>query len=428
MNSNIIIHQTNSVPHPPGIQDNPQDNSIIALVEQILARAVSKHASDIHFEPYEKNYRIRFRIDGILYQEASIDINLAQRINSRLKVMAKLDIAERRLPQDGRFTIAIAIKCSSSHKPLTHDCRISTCPTMFGEKIVLRILNPNNMSLDITQIGLTPPQQKILLNHVKAPQGMILVTGPTGSGKTATLYTALNLLNTITHNISTAEDPVEINFPGINQVEINPKIGLNFATALRTFLRQDPDIIMVGEIRDLETAQIAIKAAQTGHLVLSTLHTNSAATSIIRLLNMDIAAFNLVGTLKLLIAQRLVRRLCPNCKQKITIPATVLEKERLNTNIKINTANRDIAAYEIFQAHCEGCEKCKGGYRGRIGIFEVLPMSPMINNILLKNTSHSALAIEQQACNEGMINLRTIALQRVLMGETSLEEINRIIL
>lgn len=396
-----------------------QDNAIINLADKILARAVAQHASDIHFEPYSASYRVRLRIDGILYPEEAIDINLAQALSSRLKVMANLDIAERRLPQDGRFTLQLEEK--------KFDCRISTCPTIAGEKIVVRILNPVTMNLDITHTGLTATQQQIFLTHINAPQGMVIVTGPTGSGKTVTLYTALALLNTSDQNISTVEDPIEINLSGINQVEVNPKIGLTFAAVLRTFLRQDPDIIMLGEIRDQDTAQIAIKAAQTGHLVLSTLHTNSAAATITRLLNMDVAAFNLVGALKLLIAQRLVRKLCEHCKEKRPIPAALLAEQHLLQNIN-KDAEENIANHDqyIFTAHHAGCSNCKNGYLGRSGIFELLPISPIISSMILER--RSTLEIEHQASLEGMVTLRVMAWQKVLAGETSLEEINRVVL
>ncbi len=333
-----------------------EDAHIIKLVDQILHEAIEKNASDIHFEHYENNYRVRFRIDGILYEITNPDLALASRITARLKIMSRLNIAERRLPQDGRFTIA------------SRDCRINICPTLFGEKIVVRILHPNSTILKINELGMLEHQQKLFADAIKRPQGMILVTGPTGSGKTVSLYAALNELNTINKNISTIEDPIEINLPGINQVNIDPRIGLTFAAALRAFLRQDPDIIMVGEIRDLETAEIAIKAAQTGHLVLSTLHTNSASETITRLLNMGIAEYNLNSSLSLIIAQRLARKLCPHCKT--------------------------------------GCEHCHNGYLGRIGIFEVMqPQEPKTDTLTL----HDA------------------AQQKVREGLTSLEEINRIL-
>lgn len=397
------------------------DSSAIKILNQIFDDAICQKASDVHFEPYANNCRIRFRIDGILYEKTIIETILAQRLSSRLKVMAHLDIAERRLPQDGRFTL----ECNdmkSAHTSPSHtatnkrDCRISTCPTMFGEKIVVRILNSTHTNLNVAQLGMNITQQKIFLQHIQATQGMILVTGPTGSGKTVTLYTALNLLNTIEHNILTVEDPIEIDLPGINQVEVNHKIGINFALALRTFLRQDPDVIMVGEIRDLETAQIAIKAAQTGHLVLATLHTNSAAASIMRLINMEVATYNLASSLNLLIAQRLIRTLCPHCKQITKLPENILRQQKINSSYDKS----------IFQANHAGCNKCKNGYAGRIGIFELLPISPQISSMILNKQSQTE--IEQQAIQEGMLNLRTKAWHKVLNGVTSISEINRVIL
>ena len=394
-----------------------QDSSTIKILTHIFDDAITEKASDVHFEPYANNCRIRLRIDGILYEKTTLEKNLAQRLCSRLKVMAQLDIAERRLPQDGRF----ALECHNNK--LKRDCRISTCPTMFGEKIVVRILNPEHMNLDIGVLGFNDSQQKIFLEHIATAQGMILVTGPTGSGKTVTLYTALSLLNTIDHNILTIEDPIEINLPGINQVEVNHKIGLNFAAALRTFLRQDPDIIMVGEIRDLETAQIAIKAAQTGHLVLATLHTNSAAASIMRLINMEVATFNLAGSLNILIAQRLVRTLCPHCKQTTQIPANIWQQQKINLPLDLTQNKENL---QIFQPHPTGCTKCKNGYSGRTGVFELLPISESISEIILNNPNASS--IEQQAQQEGMLNLQTIGWQKVFFGETSIAEINRVLL
>jgi type IV pilus assembly protein PilB len=361
-----------------------EDAHIIKLVDQILHEAIEKGASDIHFEPYETNYRIRFRIDGMLHEITNPDFSLVNRLTARLKIMSNLDISERRLPQDGRFSVS------------SRDCRINTCPTLFGEKIVVRILNVNNELLEIDEIGLEKQQQKIFLDAINRPQGMILVTGPTGSGKTVSLYAALNELNSINKNISTVEDPIEINLNGINQVQVNNKIGLDFTTTLRAFLRQDPDIIMVGEIRDLETADIAIKAAQTGHLVLSTLHTNNANETITRLLNMGIAQFNINSSLSLIIAQRLVRKLCPHCKRENKIAHNILlEQGFLESeldNLIIYTGN--------------GCEHCYKGYRGRIGIFEVMPITEDSANIS---------------------GLREAALNKVRQGLTSLEEINRVI-
>lgn len=348
---------------------NSEDAHIISFVDQIFSEAFGKKASDIHFEPYENSYRIRFRIDGVLSQVTHPDKKIANRLAVRLKVMSGLNISEKRLPQDGRFRVTI-------HKQ-AYDCRISVCPTSFGEKIVVRLLNPSAKLLNINELGLEGQQQKIFLNAINSPQGMILVTGPTGSGKTISLYAALNELNSIDKNISSVEDPIEINLPGVNQVNINPKIGLNFTIVLRAFLRQDPDIIMVGEIRDPETAETAIKAAQTGHLVLSTLHTNSTAESITRLINMGISTFNIDNSINLIIAQRLVRKLC----------------------------------------HDE--------YYGRTGIFEVMPISETINRLILQHAS--AAEIHNQACAEGMLTLHEAALNKVQRGITSIEEIKRVL-
>lgn len=388
-------------------KNSNDDAPVIKFIDHILTDAIKQNASDIHFEPYQKLLRIRFRIDGILHEITKIDIELAPRFNARLKVMASLDIAEKRLPQDGRFQLNFP-------NQFNRDCRICTCPTLFGEKVVVRILDTNNDSLQIEQLGLEPNQIKIFNDYLRLPQGMILVTGPTGSGKTVTLYTALNKLNLIDKNISTAEDPVEINLPGINQVEINPKIGLDFATTLKTFLRQDPDVIMVGEIRDFETAQIAIRAAQTGHLVLSTLHTNTATESITRLLNIGILSFNLATSINLFIAQRLVRKLCSHCKQPIAFSKNILTAENIDPN--------QIKECQLFSA--KGCEHCHNGYRGRTAIFELLPISKSISQMIMEQ--RSTLEIEHQARLQGMQTLRESGIKKLLCGITSLEEINRV--
>lgn len=386
------------------------DSQIINLAAQILSDATRAGASDVHFEPYEATCRVRIRVDGILCDFRTLDVSVAQRLTSRLKVMSKLDIAERRLPQDGRFTLRL----DEQDQTATRNCRISSCPTLFGEKIVVRLLHPSSMTLGVGDLGLSAHQQQIFATHLAASQGLVLVTGPTGSGKTVTLYSALTHLNSTNRNISTAEDPVEINLAGINQVEINPKIGLTFATALRAFLRQDPDIIMVGEIRDLETAQIAITAAQTGHLVLSTLHTNSSAESIARLINMGVATFNLASSNTLFIAQRLLRKLCPKCKIQRTVPHELLGK--IFTNAPAN-----FTAYEATT----GCSHCQNGYSGRIGIFELLPLSRAIQDLILANAGASG--IERQAQIEGMQTLRESALKLVLDGATSLAEVSRVL-
>lgn len=382
-----------------------EDKKIIGFVQHVLSDAIQQRASDVHFEPYATQLRIRLRIDGLLHEIAQVSLESSPRIISRLKVLAKLDIAERRLPQDGRFTI--------QHEMQQRECRISTCPTLFGEKVVVRLLDSDQVNLQVEELGLEPVQQQLLLDCLKRPQGMLIVTGPTGSGKTVTLYTALNLLNQTTHNISTVEDPVEIRLPGINQVHVNPKIGLTFANTLRAFLRQDPDIIMIGEIRDLETAEIAIRAAQTGHFVLSTLHTNSAAETITRLMNMGIATFNLATSLNLIIAQRLVRCLCDHCKQQQQLPGKILQQEGLDPseNIKLFTAI--------------GCKYCHQGYRGRAGVFEILPIDANITNLILQQ--RSAIEIIAAAKKLGWLTLRESALNKVAQGITSLTEVNRVL-
>jgi len=383
---------------------NPGDEfSIIKLINQILSEAINKNSSDIHFEPGNEQMRIRFRIDGLLYEITKIDRDLGIRFSTRLKIMADLDIAEKRLPQDGRFTLTV-------DKHQNYNCRLSVCPTLFGEKLVVRILNSTNITPNINQLGFSNKESEIFYKHIKLPQGMILITGPTGSGKTITLYTAINILNDTTKNISTAEDPVEIYLQGINQVEINHKIGLDFASVLRTFLRQDPDIIMIGEIRDLETAEIAISAAHTGHLVFATLHTGSAPAGLTRLLNMGIPAFNLASALKLVITQRLIRKLCPHCKQPQTLPREVLTENNLKTDS------------EIFMA--VGCKNCTQGYYGRDAIFEMLPITSNISNMIMSYSDTTA--IEKEVKLQKYPTIRETALNKVRMGITSLEEINRV--
>ncbi|MDB6097185.1 MAG: type pilus assembly ATPase PilB [Francisellaceae bacterium] len=387
---------------------NPEfDAPVVKFVNKVLIEAVNKGASDIHFEPFERTFRIRFRQDGILYEYNQPPVNLGNRISSRLKVISQLDIAERRLPQDGRFKMRI-----SQHR--TIDFRVSSCPTLFGEKIMMRILDPSSTQLGIDGLGYEEFQKKIFLNAIHKPQGMVLVTGPTGSGKTVSLYTALHILNTIENNISTCEDPVEINLPGVNQVNINNKAGLTFATVLRAFLRQDPDIIMVGEIRDLETAEIAIKAAQTGHMVLSTIHTNSAADTLTRLINMGIPAYNIATSVSLVIASRLARRLCSHCKVVLNIPEPAL----LESGLKKDEL-KDLVVYGP-----KGCERCKEGYKGRIGIYEVMPISAEIGRIIM--SGGNSLHVAEQANLEGTWTLRRTALHKFKMGITSLEEVNRV--
>lgn len=365
-----------------------------------------KGASDIHFEPYEKTYRIRLRCDGILHQHATPPANLSRRLSTRLKVMSKLNIAERRQPQDGRIKLKIS-------PTLAIDLRVSTLPTLWGEKVVLRILDSSSANLDIDILGYNAQQKAAYLSALSQPQGMILMTGPTGSGKTVSLYTGLKILNTDERNISTAEDPVEINLPGINQVQINTAVGLGFAEALRSFLRQDPDVVMVGEIRDIETGNIAVKAAQTGHLVLSTLHTNSAAETITRLTNMGIEDFNLASSLSLIIAQRLGRRLCKHCKRVDELDDFV--REKLN-----------IPAFQvIYKASERGCDECNKGYLGRVGIYEVMPFSRELAQALMAGAT--TLELETIACQQGMMTLQQAGVEKLCEGVTSLSELQRVL-
>jgi type IV pilus assembly protein PilB len=383
---------------------------IVKYINKVLLDAIKSGSSDIHFEPYEKSYRIRFRTDGVLHEASRPPVNLATRMAARLKVMSQMDISERRLPQDGRIKLKVS-------KTRAIDFRVNTLPTLFGEKIVLRILDPSSAKLGIDALGYEDEQKKLYLDALAQSQGMILVTGPTGSGKTVSLYTGLNILNTSEVNISTAEDPVEINLEGINQVQMNTKVGLTFAEALRSFLRQDPDVIMVGEIRDLETAEIAIKAAQTGHLVLSTLHTNSAPETLTRLLNMGVPAFNVATSVSLIIAQRLARRLCTACRKPATdIPEDILRQEGFD---EIGIPRSE---FQLF--HPVGCEKCNSGYKGRVGVYEVVRITPQIANLIMEGGN--SLQIARAAKAAGFNNLRISALRKVAMGLTSLEEANRV--
>ncbi|MEY8248062.1 MAG: type IV-A pilus assembly ATPase PilB, partial [Bermanella sp.] len=380
---------------------------IVKFVNKMLLDAIRGGASDLHFEPYEKRYRVRYRTDGVLHEVSSPPVNLAGKIAARLKVMSRMDISERRVPQDGRIKMKI-----SKNKAI--DFRVNTLPTLFGEKIVLRILDPSSAQMGIDHLGYEPEQKDLYMEALSQPQGMILVTGPTGSGKTVSLYTGLNILNTEDRNISTAEDPVEINLEGINQVNVNAKVGLNFGEALRSFLRQDPDIVMVGEIRDLDTASIAIKAAQTGHLVLSTLHTNSAPETLTRLSNMGVPSFSIATSVSLIIAQRLGRRLCSKCKKPADIPrASLLEagfSEALLEGAVINKA--------------VGCDACTGGYKGRVGIYEVMKITDDISRIIMDGGN--AIQIADASQQAGFNDLRTSALMKVAQGITSLEEANRV--
>ncbi|SEL71850.1 type IV pilus assembly protein PilB [Pseudoxanthomonas sp. GM95] len=391
-----------------GVDAKGDDTPVVKFVNKVLVDAIRKGASDIHFEPYETDYRVRLRIDGILKTVARAPQKLNQRIAARLKVMAQLDIAEKRVPQDGRIKLNLS-------KTRQIDFRVSTLPTLFGEKVVLRILDGSAAKLGIDKLGYEPDQQQLFLDAIHKPYGMVLVTGPTGSGKTVSLYTALGILNDETRNISTAEDPVEIRLPGVNQVQQNNKRGMTFAAALRSFLRQDPDIIMVGEIRDLETAEIAVKAAQTGHMVLSTLHTNDAPQTIARLMNMGIAPYNITSSVTLVIAQRLARRLCPRCKKSHDLPPRALLAEGF-TQADLDDG---MMLYEAV-----GCDECTEGYKGRVGVYQVMPMTDEISTIVLEGGG--AIQIAEAAERSGIRDLRKSALWKAKQGLTSLAEINRV--
>jgi type IV pilus assembly protein PilB len=383
------------------------DAPVVRFVNKVLVDAIRKGASDIHFEPYEEDYRVRFRVDGVLVTQVRPPKRMAPRLSARLKVMASLDIAERRVPQDGRIKLNLT-------KNQAYDFRVSTCPTLWGEKIVLRILDSSGAYLGPEKLGFEKKQQEDYLTAISKPYGMVLVTGPTGSGKTVTLYTALGILNDEGRNISTVEDPVEIRMKGINQVQQNVKQGLTFAAALRSFLRQDPDIIMVGEIRDLETAEIAIKAAQTGHLVLSTLHTNDAPASVARLANMGVPTYNIVSTVHLVLAQRLARTL-HTCKKPEEVPDEAL--------LKLGFTEEEVAeGVKVYQAG--ECDQCTAGYKGRSGVFQVMPVSEEMEQIILEGGG--ALQLERQAAKEGIIDLRRAALNKVKGGKISLAEMNRV--
>jgi len=388
--------------------DDIADAPVVRFVNKVLLDAIKRGASDVHFEPYEKIFRVRTRLDGVLSEVAQPPVALANKVCARLKVMSRMDIAERRVPQDGRIKMRLS-------KNRAIDFRVNTCPTLFGEKVVLRILDPSSAKLGIDALGYDEFQKEMYQKHLDKPYGMILVTGPTGSGKTVSLYTGLNILNTVDRNISTAEDPCEINLPGINQVNVNPKVGLTFASALKAFLRQDPDVIMVGEIRDLETAEIAIKAAQTGHLVLSTLHTNDAPRTLTRLVDMGVKPYAIATSVSLIIAQRLARRLCDNCKEVRDVPREALLKEGFEAQ-----AIED--GLTIFGP--VGCKSCNDGYKGRLGIFQVMEVSEKMGRIIMEGGN--ALTISDQAVAEGVLDLRGAGLNKVKEGLTSLEEINRV--
>jgi type IV pilus assembly protein PilB len=389
-------------------KDDIEDAPVVRFVNKILLDAIKRGASDVHFEPYEKIFRVRTRLDGVLSEVAQPPVALANKVCARLKVMSRMDIAERRVPQDGRIKMRLS-------KNRAIDFRVNTCPTLFGEKIVLRILDPTSAQLGIDALGYDEQQKNLYMKHLNKPYGMILVTGPTGSGKTVSLYTGLNILNTVDRNISTAEDPAEINLPGINQVNVNPKVGLTFASSLKAFLRQDPDVIMVGEIRDLETAEIAIKAAQTGHLVLSTLHTNDAPRTLTRLVDMGVKPYAIATSVSLIIAQRLARRICDNCKEVRDIPREALEKEGFDAEDIEN-------GLTVFGP--VGCKSCNDGYKGRVGIFQVMEVSETMGRIIMEGGN--AMQIADQAANEGVLDLRRAGLNKVKEGLTSLEEINRV--
>ncbi len=389
---------------------DPDEAPIVKFVNSILLQAIQKGASDIHFEPYEFTFRVRLRIDGDLHEIVSGPQlkAMADRITARVKVMSRMDISEKRVPQDGRIKLQVS-------KTRAIDFRVNSCPTLFGEKIVLRILDPSSAKLGIDALGYEPFQKELYLNALKKPYGMILVTGPTGSGKTVSLYTGLNILNDGQRNISTAEDPAEINMPGINQVNVNPKVGLTFASALRAFLRQDPDIVMVGEIRDLETAEIAIKAAQTGHLVLSTLHTNDAPQTLTRLANMGVPPYNIAGSILLIIAQRLARKLCPACKTEDKVPPAELLREGFSQE----EIDAGLTIYKPV-----GCELCNAGYKGRTGVYQVMPISAEMSRLIMQGATSIDLA--DQARKEGIPNLREAGLLKVKAGIFGLEELNNV--
>lgn len=393
---------------PDDSDDGIDDTPIVRFINKVLLDGINKGVSDIHFEPYEKVYRIRFRQDGVLHEVISPPTSLTNKIAARIKVMSRLDISERRVPQDGRIKMTLS-------KNRSIDFRVNTCPTLWGEKVVLRILDPTSATLGIEALGYEPDQRETLEKAIHRPYGMVLVTGPTGSGKTVSLYTCLNILNTDDRNISTAEDPAEINLPGINQVNVNARVGLTFAAALKAFLRQDPDIIMVGEIRDLETAEISIKAAQTGHMVFSTLHTNDAPQTLSRLVNMGVAPFNIASAVSIVTAQRLARKLCSHCKQPIEIPKPALLQAGFSAD--------DLDDIELFGP--VGCEKCNHGYKGRVGIYQVMPISEDIGKLIMQGGN--AIQVAELAKSEGVRDLRMSGLRKVKAGLTSLEEINRVI-
>ena len=384
------------------------DAPVVRFVNKVLLDAIKKGASDLHFEPYEKFYRVRFRIDGELMEMAKPPVALANKIAARIKVMSRLDVSERRVPQDGRIKLKL-----SKNKSI--DFRVSTCPTLYGEKTVMRILNSDAASLSIDSLGYEDFQKQLFLDNLKKPYGMFLVTGPTGSGKTVSLYSGINIINTIDVNISTAEDPVEINLPGVNQVQVDEKTGMTFPKALKSFLRQDPDIILVGEIRDIETAGIAVKAAQTGHMVMSTLHTNDAPQTLTRLIDMGIAPFAVATSINVITAQRLARKLCGNCKEPVDVPPDALIKEGF-------TEEQVAKGFKVYKA--VGCDACNGGYKGRTGLYQVMPISDAMKRLIMAGAN--AIELADQSAKEGIPDIRQSALRKVMDGVTSLEEINAV--
>lgn len=408
--ANFETEDTSSEASGETTLDNGSDEApVVKFVNSMLLKAISMGASDLHFEPYEKAYRVRFRVDGVLQKMANPPMQLSGKIAARLKVMSQMDISERRVPQDGRIKLKIS-------KDKAIDFRVNSLPTLFGEKLVLRILDPSSAMLGIDALGYEPDQKALFLEALEKPQGMLLITGPTGSGKTVSLYTGLNILNTVETNISTAEDPVEINLEGINQVNVNTKVGLTFSAALKAFLRQDPDVVMVGEIRDLETAEIAIKAAQTGHMVLSTLHTNSAPETLTRLRNMGVASFNIATSVNLVIAQRLARRLCKHCKKPTEVPRQSL--------LEIGFTEEDLNNPENVIYEPVGCAECRDGYKGRVGVYEVMKVSQDISRIIMEDGN--AIQIKDAALKNGFRDLRRSGIMKVLQGLTSIQEMYRV--
>jgi type IV pilus assembly protein PilB len=403
----LDIESGEKKPEDGETRSETDDTPIVRFVNKVLLDAIKGGASDIHFEPYEKNYRIRYRTDGILHEVSKPPVALAPKLAARLKVMSAMDISERRLPQDGRIKMKLS-------KTRAIDFRVNTLPTIFGEKVVLRILDPASAQLGIDALGFEADQRTLYMKSLMSPQGMMLFTGPTGSGKTVSMYTGLGILNTDERNISTAEDPVEINMAGVNQVHVNARVGLTFSEALRSFLRQDPDIIMVGEIRDLATAEIAVKAAQTGHMVMSTLHTNSACETITRLLNMGVPAFNVATSINLIIAQRLARRLCQQCCREVKLPPDVLLEEGFTPE----------EANSITVKGPVGCAKCMNGYKGRVGIYECVPITKELSQIIMEGGN--SIELSKMARKQGYNDLRRAGLVKIIKGLTSLEEVNRV--